>query len=256
MENINRPELPHTLDEVLVQLKKIVEHAETHNKRFGLFAFVYYLTTLEIKKRIIAGDFEDSDRMIRFDVEFANLYLKAYYDYLESGRVNPAWQIAFEVEQKSLTVLQHVMLGMNAHINFDLGIAATNVMNAQDINLLKPDFMHVNSILASLVNDLQSRIGKVSPLLFLLDWVGGRKDEQFIDFSMVRARQYAWQLAQDLSRIDGVEYQKRLASAEFLVTQLSQAIIKPPGKILGFTLRCIQYFENKNTSKIITALKT
>lgn len=248
--------LPTTLEEVLDQLSAIVEQSIASNSRAGLFAYVYYRTTLQIKQAIAEGAFEDGERMERFDVVFANLYLQAYHDRQAQRPVSQAWQVAFEAEQDSLAILQHVMLGMNAHINLDLGIAASTIMQGQDIAPLEPDFMKVNAILASLVKELQSRIGRVSPLLFLLDWVGGRSDEQLINFSMAKARQCAWQLAQDLWGLEGAAQTARLQAADKMARQLGRTIIRPPGRLLPYALRFIQGFESKDTAATVQAMRS
>lgn len=247
---------PNTITKVLEELHSIVETSIAQNNRTGYFAYVYYRTTLEIKRAIDAGEFENAKRMEEFDVVFANLYLKAYHDYLAKRPVSQVWQIAFEANHKNFTILQHIMLGMNAHINLDLGIAAGRVMQGQNILALESDFMKVNAILASLVNELQGRIARVSPLFFVLDWVGGRKDEQVINFSMVKARQYAWQLAQDLWNLEGTAYKNRLQAADHLSTKLSQGLTNPPGWLMPFVLGLIKRFESQTTSKVIEAMKS
>ena len=247
--------LPTTLNEVLDELNAIVEQSMAQNDCAGLFAYVYYRTTLQIKTAIEAGDFEDAKRMEEFDVVFTNLYLKAYYDYKSNQPISQAWQIAFDADSKNLSVLQHVLLGMNAHINLDLGISASQVMQGKNILDLESDFEKVNGILASIVQELQSRLARVSPLLFLLDWVGGHKDEKIINFSMVKARQYAWHLAKDLWRLKDEAHQSKIKSADLFVSKLAQNIIKPPGVLIPILLQLIKWFESQNISKTIRRIK-
>ena len=247
--------LPKTINEVLNELNTIVEQSIEENNRAGLFAYVYYRTTLQIKTAIEAGDFEDNKRMEDFDVVFANLYLKAYYDYKAKQPVSQAWQMAFDADLKNLSVLQHVLLGMNAHINLDLGISACQTMQGKNFLDLESDFVKVNAILASIVKELQTRIARVSPLLFLLDWVSGNKDEKIINFSMAKARQFAWHLAKDLWDLEDIAYKNRIQAADDFVTTLSQGVIKPPGVLLPFVLEIIKRFESANIYKVIEALK-
>jgi len=56
---------------------------------------------------------------------------------------------------------------------------------------MKNDFLKVNLILNSLINEMQERIAKVSRLMLVLDWLGENTDKQIINFSMVRAREQA-----------------------------------------------------------------
>ena len=63
---------------------------------------------------------------------FANRYLKAYSDFQNNKVVSKSWEVAFKgTERFWPIVLQHLLAGMNAHINLDLGIAAAKVMEGE-----------------------------------------------------------------------------------------------------------------------------
>lgn len=244
-----------TLAEVIIQLRGIVENCTAKNSRNGLFAYVYYRTTLAIEEAIANKVFEDNARMERFDIAFAQLYLKAYAQATSGQKASKAWQAAFEAETMPLTILQHILLGMNAHINLDLGVAASQIMEGQEIAALEKDFFLVNTILAGIVKELQQRIGKVSPLLFLLDWIGGRKDEQLINFSMAKARAYAWRLSKELAATSTQPaQQQRMSAADDMAYLLARGIIRPPGRWLAFGLQLISRMEEKNIGQAIQAM--
>lgn len=88
---------------------------------------------------------------------------------------------------------------MTAHINLDLGIAAARTCPGEELPALKRDFDEINNILSELVDEMQDRIGTVSPWLGFLDRVGGRTDETIVDFSMGKARDAAWRFAERLA---------------------------------------------------------
>jgi hypothetical protein len=183
--------LPTTIDEVLQELDCIIEDTIHKNSHLGIFAYIYRRTTARIKQAISENQFEDNARMELMDVTFANLYLKAYYDFGNGGVISESWKTCFEAKDEKLTIIQHIILGMNAHINLDLGVAAATVAPGEKIISLKNDFMKVNQILKNLTNEMQARVAKVSRLMFLLDWVGKNTDEKIIDFSIVKAREQA-----------------------------------------------------------------
>ncbi len=136
-----------TIDGVLQQLDAIIETARAENSALGYFAYVYRRTTAAIKQAIDAGRFVDNGRMEVFDVSFANLYLEAYEQYHCGDPCAASWQLAFAAALERKAFLQHVMLGMNAHINLDLGVAAGSLMKGKDLNDLEEDFRRVNDIL-------------------------------------------------------------------------------------------------------------
>ena len=180
----------------------------------GYFAYVYRRTTAAVKEAILAGRFADNERMEAFDVSFANLYLEAYEQYHCGDPCSASWQLAFDAAKEQKAMLQHVLLGMNAHINLDLGVAAGCLMAGKNLNDLKVDFRRVNDILQEIIEELQERIARVSPVFTWFDRLGKDKDEHLLDFSMRAAREQAWVVAHQvwaagedkatvISRVDG-----------------------------------------------------
>src|SRR5438132_477142 len=114
-----------TIDDILLQLEDIITESIRTNNRAGYFAALYYKVTASVKEGIAGGRFENGPRMERLDVIFASRYLDALNAWKNGGPVTGSWRAAFEATKKSsLLVLQQLLLGMNAHINLDLGIAA------------------------------------------------------------------------------------------------------------------------------------
>jgi len=195
--------LPKTINEVLQRLDSIIEETIQENNYLGIFAYVYRRTTAAIQKAILEKQFENNERMEQFDVIFANRYIEAYEHFKLHQPISKSWQVAFDSKNERLTSIQHLIMGMNAHISFDLGLATEAISPKNEIEDLKNDFMIVNQILGEIINEMQERISKVSRFMFLLDWVGAKTDEKIIDFGIVNARQFAWQFALGLSAVDG-----------------------------------------------------
>ena len=129
-----------TIQEVLKELDVIIEEGITTNSRLGLFAYIYRRTTAEIASEIALGNFEDNPRLEALDVAFANLYLDAYKAHKNNQPVSACWAFAFNQEQEALTILQHILLGMNAHINLDLAVSTASTMAGKDISAIDIDF--------------------------------------------------------------------------------------------------------------------
>ncbi len=246
---------PNNIYEVLIELDKIIAKSIEDGDYLSIFAYVYRRTTAQIKQEILAEKFEDNERMERLDVVFANRYLDAYQRFKNGKNPTASWQVPFDARFKKLTILQHLVMGMSAHINFDLGIAAAEIAQGQDIKDLKNDFMKVNEILANLTNEMQSRVSRVSNLLFLLDWIGGKSDEKIANFSIKKARQFAWNVATTLSVLDEEDKLKAIEAFDDQIAKLNHRIQNPPGKILNFILKIIGFFEEKNIEKIVENLR-
>jgi hypothetical protein len=244
-----------TIDEVLTELDLIIESTVVDNNFLGIFAYVYRRTTAQIKQAIREQQFEDNARMELLDVAFANLYLTAFHSYATDKNCSAAWQAAFSAKHEKITILQHVMLGMNAHINLDLGIAAATIAPGKEITGIKNDFMKVNQILSELTNEMQQRVSKVSGLMFILDWTGNNTDEKFINFSMVKARQQAWNLAGILANLSEPEKETVISVTDQTIAGLANMLKSPKSKLVKLLLKFIAKFEEKDVKKIIDKMK-
>ncbi|WP_394751259.1 DUF5995 family protein [Spongiimicrobium salis] len=246
---------PTTIQNVLEQLDRIIEESIASNSRLGLFAYIYRRTTAEIASEIALGHFQDNQRLETLDVEFANMYLDAYSAHKKGEPVSAVWAFAFNHAAESLTILQHIMLGMNAHINLDLGVATAKTMMGHEIRDVEADFNKVNDILQQITNELQARLSRVSPLMFLLDLLGGNKDEKVIDFSMRKAREQSWNSANLVWSLGEDQGEGAIHKIDQIVLKLSELIKAPKTRVIRFLLRLMQKFETKQVSSIISKLK-
>jgi len=244
-----------TIDEVIRQLEIIVQDASSVGDSLGIFAVVYLGVTRDVKSGIQEGKFEDAERMERLDVVFANRYLDALSQYKKSEPCTHSWKIAFEAARnQDFLVLQHLLIGMNAHINLDLGIAAASSVEPARMLELERDFMSINAVLAAKIDAVQDRLSAVSPLLFLLDWAGQRKDERFAEFSLIKARDQAWQMAVALSRQNEHQQTVRIEAQDLAVAALGK-LISHPGKWMQWLLKLVRFFEKKDVRRVMAALQ-
>ncbi len=123
------------------------------------FLATYMRTTLEVKHEIDRGAFVDDEWTERWDIGFADLYLDALDEWNDKGTAPGPWSIAFKAANVSPRVppLRHLLLGMNAHINFDLPQALIQVITDQEfddpalVERRARDHERIDGILASRV---------------------------------------------------------------------------------------------------------
>ena len=77
------------------------------------------------------GLFEDPEWVERWDVAFAELYLSALDAHLSGGAPSRPWRLAFDAPA-DLPALRLVLLGINAHVNYDLPQALLAVITDED----------------------------------------------------------------------------------------------------------------------------
>ncbi|MCB9730600.1 MAG: hypothetical protein H6746_19170 [Deltaproteobacteria bacterium] len=191
---------PTRIDEVIERLGSIIGECRAARSRLGYFPALYKRVTVAVRDGIAGGRFDDGPRMERLDVVFANRYLDAFDAWAAGRPVTRSWALAFEAARSpQRVVLQHLLLGMNAHINLDLGIAAAEVAPGPALAGLRGDFLRINTVLAELTGEVKGQLTAIWPLIGLLERAAGTADDVVAEFSMSRARDDAWDFAQVLA---------------------------------------------------------
>lgn len=243
-----------TIDEVVARLDAAIDRSRRENSRLGFFTCLYRSVTVRVKEGIAAGRFQDGPRMERLDVIFANRYMEALEAYQAGRRCTRSWQAAFDAARGAdLLILQHLLLGINAHINLDLGIAAAQTAPGAGIQALRHDFNEINNVLGELLDDVQDRIGRVSPWMGLLDWIGMRHDEGIFTFALGGSRDLAWNWAQRFATTDAARLPLEIDALDHVVATLARAIHKPHFWVRP-VLALIRLREPKEVARVLDAL--
>lgn len=242
------------IDDVVDGLAGIVREAARDGDRGGYFAALYRQVTVEVRTAIHEGLFDDGARMNRFDTHFGNRYFDAY-DAWNRDRSGPrCWREAFGLLDDADTVIvQHLLLGVNAHINLDLAVAAARTSPGEDIHALQHDFLLINGILARVVLKVQDSIGALSPLLSLLDRIGARTDERILDFSVRQSREEAWYNAVLLAGQNEEERETTIERLDIRAAVLARLTARPGGLVRP-ALQLIRSTESDDVPAVITHL--
>lgn len=232
-----------TISDVIERLDEIIDDAKRRRSPEGYFAALYRTVTVQVKEGVEAGDFDDGPRMEELDVVFANRYLDAHEAYRTGRPVTDSWRLAFDTGRAWWPiVLQHLLLGMNAHINLDLGIAAARVAPGAELPALKGDFDRINGILASLVDEVQDELASIWPVLKLLDHTAARTDEAAVNFAMARARDHAWSVARQLAPVPEADQPTVIRGLDLEVTRIGH-LVRHPGFWIATVLKIVRLGE-------------
>jgi hypothetical protein len=245
----------NSTDDVLKILDDIIQISERSNDPRGYFAVIYRRVTWKVKEGIETGYFDDAARMEKLDIIFAKRYFDAYYEYEANGHATASWELAFLYSRKYWPViLQHLLIGMNAHINLDLGIAAAEVSKKKNIEELRDDFYRINYILASLVDEVQDNISTIwKPLRPLLKKTG-KYDNMVVDFSMEIARDGAWRFAKKLAGKKESEKDECIALRDQTIAEKAN-LITNPGMFGNILLGLVRLGEKGSVSSKLKKLK-
>ncbi len=152
---------PQDIDEAIPCMQRALEYFHANDDYRALFARAYYIITVNVHDAVHQlGDYTNP---IFFDPhwigslagKFSSLYFQSLTTFDREPGSERAWKLAHRMaEDKTSTPVQDVMLGLNAHINYDLayGIFLNLKEHGDDANhLLLPrrkfDHDQVNNIL-------------------------------------------------------------------------------------------------------------
>jgi hypothetical protein len=149
--------------------------------------------------------------------------------------------------------LQHLLIGMNAHINLDLGIAAAEISKNKNIDDLQDDFMRINEILSSLVNEVQNNLAEIWPTLKKILQKTNKADDFLVDFSMKLARDGAWKFAKTISETPENHIDKFLKDRDEKIAEKAGLVINP-GFVANLIFKIIRLGEKGTVASKINQL--
>ncbi|HEX6311864.1 MAG TPA: DUF5995 family protein, partial [Acidimicrobiia bacterium] len=215
----------------------------------GYFPALYARVTTEIAASIEAGRFDDGARMDAFATTFAAYYLRTWRNEIPRPR---CWQASWDVAAGGgLLVVQHLLLGINAHVNHDLPQAVVEVADRTgDLEGVHGDFDAVNDVLAAASVGILRDLDRVSRWANEVAALGGGRA---FHFSLRVARRQAWNAAERLFALDAPRRRDDVRELDRLVSVLAYLITRPafPASVLVSVARRL---EEHDPSVVVAAL--
>jgi hypothetical protein len=130
------------------------------------FNTTYLIITKAVASKLGSGYFKDDALMEKFDIAFAIYYFEALKQYIETNKTTPAWQILFEQSQKNnRTQIIYMALGVNAHVNNDLGLTLRDIIISEDY---LPEYNKINPLIYSSIDTVVNSLNENSrPIDFI-----------------------------------------------------------------------------------------
>jgi len=136
------------------------------------FAVAYLYMTANAKRLITNLYFDDGNKMAGFIHNFATRYITAYDNYADGdlSDVSSPWLVYFNFALDNHSdVTQDLTLGMNAHINYDLGIATYE--SGYAVPEWAPDFYRVNDLMNQIDGNVTVALGRYDPQFLQTDFL-------------------------------------------------------------------------------------
>jgi len=189
-----------SIDDTARRLGQAEGYLRSCQDRRSVFLTVYTTMTANVQSGIQSGFFTDPDWVREYVITFAEYYRRAAvaFECRDFESVPRPWQLAFAA---SITgerlVAQDALLGINAHINYDLTYTLTELSIDPDRESKRADHDRINEILGRLVDVVQDTLVAVYAALGVseLDELLGSLDEELAVFGLRQSRHLAWRNA-------------------------------------------------------------
>jgi hypothetical protein len=142
------------IGDLIARMEEMQAHLDAGGDARRYWHGVYRRGTVAVRDEIRRGGFLDPDWLERWDLAFADIYLDAMEGWDRREPVSGPWQEAFAAgADQSVPPLRHVLLGLNAHVNFDLPQALLAVISDdefEDPEVMRrrhADHKHVDDVL-------------------------------------------------------------------------------------------------------------
>jgi Family of unknown function (DUF5995) len=230
-----------SIAELVVRMERDLARLRAAGDARRHFHATYLRTTRAVAEEIDRGGFADGGWLEHWDLAFAHLYLDALDADLRGDPVFRPWRVAFDAarDRPELPPLRHVLLGMNAHINYDLPQALIEVIspaefdNPRILHSRAADHRHVDDVLVVRVGAEDDELSAVSRLS-LLDRLLRPLNRWSTRRILKEAREKVWRntAVLDRARRAGPErYAEVLAQLERL-SEARVADLVAPGQVL------------------------
>lgn len=200
---------------VLARMAALIEQWQQAADARSDFLSCYALMTGNMLRAVDNRDFHDPAWVGQLLQHFADYYFVALDGYERGDDATPeVWRLAHDAtRQPGTQTVQLLLLGINAHINYDLVLALTDMLEP-DWAALTPeqrqqryeDHARVNAVIAATVDSVQDQV--LSPQARWLGWMDavlGPVDERLAARIIRNWREEVWQQAQHMLATQDVE---------------------------------------------------
>ena len=172
------------------------------NDRRHYFLDTYRLMTSRMQEAIAQGHFHDSVWIHNLLERFAQYYFDSLEACATCAVDRPRiWEFTFRATRSCrLHVMQYILLGVNAHINYDLVLTLRELLaddwagmpEAQRLSRHQ-DHLKVNTIIAQTIDQVQDEIiEEAAPFMDVIDRIMGRADEYLLSKLIENWRNIVW----------------------------------------------------------------
>jgi hypothetical protein len=227
-------------EDVVKRMQNLIDAWDAASDRRAIFLGCYALMTRNMLSALSLGEFEDNTWVSKLLNHFADYYFNALQAYESMPDEAPTvWRLAFDAAHlPKVHVLRNLVLGINAHINFDLVFALADMLESEWSELTPEqrqsryrDFLLVNKVISDTIDSVQDQIvDRYAPMMELVDKAMGPLDEWMTAWMIRDWREQVWShTTQLLEALDEDQRQSLAASVEKHSLRRAYAIMGDEG---------------------------
>ncbi len=202
------------------RMQQLIDRWQAQNDRRAAFLACYHIMTANMLEAIDSGEFNDPEWVYSLLQRFAEYYFQALDRYEQDDPATPrVWRQTFDAaNQPGTLTLQNLLLGINAHINYDLTFTLVDMLQPEWWELSPEerfgrydDHCHVNAIIRRSIDAVQDTILEPgAPLLAFADRLFGSGDEWFVSRLISGWRETVWDYARRMVEAGDADEQQRV----------------------------------------------
>ncbi|WP_337869505.1 DUF5995 family protein [Meiothermus sp.] len=220
---------------VVERIQAQVRRWEESGDHRAVFLRCYSMMTQNMLTALEQGAFQDPRWVDRLLHHFADYYFGALEAYEQDPiTAPPVWQIAHDCcRSPNLKALQNLLLGVNAHINYDLVLAVSDLLQDEWANLSPKqremryaDHCKVNVIIAQTIDAVQDQVvERYDPAMDLVDKLMGSLDEWLVSRLITDWRDQVWRHAVERVMASQAEREAIIRKVEDACLSLADSIL-------------------------------
>lgn len=191
----------NTKQSLVKKMEEVASRWENQQDPRAIFLRCYSMMSANMLQALAHNRFQNKEWVTQLLQRFADYYFDALACF-DCGEAVPAvWQHVHQLStRKKLHVLQHLLLGVNAHINYDLVLTLHDMLENEWDDLSPKeresrymDHLMVNTIIAETIDAVQDEVvEQYSPYMDFIDRIMGRLDEKLLVRLIARWRESVW----------------------------------------------------------------
>jgi len=187
---------------VIERMLDMIKQWEDQSDQRAIFLNCYSMMTRNMLSAIEQHEFKDPAWVDRLLHRFADYYFIALEAYEHNpSTAPPVWQITHKISQSAEPLtLQKLLLGVNAHINYDLVFTLVELLEPEWAELSESqraerytDHCYVNEVIGRTIDAVQDTVLEPAmPVMDIVDKLLGPLDEMMLSRLITHWRDRVW----------------------------------------------------------------